>query len=217
MEQKSSRRAPGPDCAYVTFGPRAASVQGRFGARGAKAEAFALLDESAAECPATVGLLDGSDRLIAASRTPDSCCGGVALSAVSLFPGHQTVSLRCDAGAGIPGGEERLLLYDLRGDALVLVLDAPQGRETRSVEREGDTVLVCTTPAAGTWSVQVKGAPPVLDVFQPDPELDTESGTVTGFALRYRFDPSSGHFRPQGAAEPRTVEPPKPICRPGEP
>jgi hypothetical protein len=207
---------PGYDCAYVTFGTPAATAQGRFGERGAKVQAFALLDRSGEECPATVGLLDGSDRLVVAARTPDSCCGGVALSAVSLFPGHETVSLHCSAGTGGEGGEERLLLFDLRRDVLSLVLDVPQGRETRSDERVGDRMQTCTTPAAGTWKVEEKGATPVLIVFQPDAELALEPGSVTGSELRYRFDPAGGHFRPQGAAEPKTVEP-KRVCRPAAP
>lgn len=144
------------------------------------------------------------ERPRAALQTDAVCDFQLALDRLRLFPGRDTVQLRCRTGGGNTW-QERILLVDFLRDAPATLYDLYTGDRagpTPEERKSGD----CGTYPVGELRVEKTAPRPLLRVVDPAwGELHNSRGTLPARQLGYDADRQA--FVPTGAPDiPKVVD-----------
>jgi hypothetical protein len=193
--------AEGRGCEVFPIGRAEARATGAFGGGAAKVCALRPPRCAAGSCYVALLARDKADRPTAALRTEVSCDESVALAAIKLFPGRDSVELTCRASAGA-GWKERRVLADPAPDgsgtiAALYTLDTGSYIALSPDEKKAGK---CPSRPVGSIRVEKVAAQPVLRVIDPaSGKLANGKGTLP--ARQLAWDGKRGEFVPTGAPD----------------
>jgi hypothetical protein len=139
----------GPTCTVIPIGRASGKLTGKLLARGAQARAFVIgaggCEDS--DCGAMLALRppNQDDRILDAISVPGGC--EASLTALSIVPGQDSISLLCSASAGAGDVESRMIFHVVDGKLTQqLSFDAGATQLASADEKAGGA---CTIRAVG--------------------------------------------------------------------
>lgn len=196
--------AEGHGCEVFPLGRAEARATGAFGGGATKVCALRPPRCAAGSCYVALVARDKADRPVAALRTEASCDERVALAAIKLFPGRDSVELTCRASAGA-GWKERRVLADVAAGAAGSAgsIEALYSLDTGSyiaLSPDEKKAGKCPSQPVGSIRVEKVAEQPVLRVIDPaSGRLADGKGTLP--ARQLAWDRKRGEFVPTGAPD----------------
>ncbi len=188
----------GRDCGVFPVGRAASRVTGAFGGGGTEVCALRPPRCAAGTCHVALLVRGKEERPLAALRTETSCDEGVALTAIKLFPGRDSVELACRASAGA-GWKERRVLADAAAGAITELYALDTGSHI-ALSPDEQKAGKCPSHPVGSIRVEKVAEQPVLRVIDPaSGKLADGKGTLP--ARQLAWDPKKGEFLPTGAPD----------------
>jgi hypothetical protein len=194
--------AEGRGCEVFPIGRAEARATGAFGGGATKVCALRPPRCTAGSCFVALLARDKADRPTAALRTEVSCDESVALAAIKLFPGRDSVELTCRASAGA-GWKERRVLADAAAGSAAGSIEALYSLGTGSYiapSPDEKKAGKCPSRPVGSIRVEKVAEQPVLRVVDPAAgRLADGKGTLP--ARQLAWDGKRGEFVPTGAPD----------------
>jgi hypothetical protein len=190
--------AEGRGCEVFPIGRAAARVTGAFGGGGTEVCALRPPRCTGGSCYVALIARGKAERPLAALRTEASCDESVALAAIKLFPGRDSVELRCRASAGA-GWKERRVLADAAAGSIEALYSLDTGSYI-ALSPDEKKAGKCPSQPVGAIRVEQVAEKPILRVIDPaSGKLQDGKGTLP--ARQLAWDPKRSEFVPTGAPD----------------